>query len=198
MAVDLHRRTDRPNVMVKIPATRPGLPAIQHMIALGHNINVTLIFSVERYTEVVESYLAGLEELHQKGGDLSQVASVASFFVSRIDSKADKLIQAKIDASSDLKERKALEGLLGKVGIANSKMAYERFKELHSGPRWDSLKKAGARPQRVLWASHLGEGPQLSGHHVRRGADRSRHRGHGATGDTGGVSRAWRGPPQPG
>ena len=153
MAVDLHRRTDRPNVMVKIPATRPGLPAIQHMIALGHNINVTLIFSVERYTAVVESYLAGLEELQQKGGDLSQVASVASFFVSRIDSKADKLIQARIDASSDLKERKALEGLLGKVGIANSKMAYERFKELHSGPRWESLKKAGARPQRVLWAS---------------------------------------------
>ena len=153
MAADLRKRCGRPNVMVKIPATRQGLPAIQERIAAGSNINVTLIFSVERYARVVEAYLAGLEELARKGGDLSKVASVASFFVSRIDSKADKLLDAKIAASKDPKERKALERLLGRTGINNSKMAYLKFQELFSGPRWEALEKAGARPQRVLWAS---------------------------------------------
>jgi transaldolase/glucose-6-phosphate isomerase len=153
MAEDLRRRCNKPNVMVKIPATKPGLPAIEDQIAKGHNINVTLIFSVERYVEVVEAFLSGLEKLKKRGGDLSKVASVASFFVSRVDTKVDKLLDAKIEDAADPKERKALERLMGKAGIANSKMAYQRFKELHSGPRWDALQKAGARPQRCLWAS---------------------------------------------
>jgi transaldolase / glucose-6-phosphate isomerase len=153
MARDLWQRCRRPNVMVKIPATRPGLPAIRQMIGEGVNINVTLIFSVERYAEVAEAFLAGLEDFKGKGGDLDKVNSVASFFVSRVDTKIDKLLSAKIAATKDPKEAKKLERLYGKAGIANSKMAYEKFKELHSGPRWSSLKKAGATPQRCLWAS---------------------------------------------
>ena len=153
MAEDLRRRCNKPNVMVKIPATRQGLPAIEDQIAKGHNINVTLIFSVERYAEVAEAFLSGLEKLKKRGGDLSKVASVASFFVSRVDTKVDKLLDAKIESARDPKDKKALERLFGKAGIANSKLAYERFKELHSGPRWEALQKAGAHPQRCLWAS---------------------------------------------
>jgi transaldolase/glucose-6-phosphate isomerase len=153
MARDLWRRCRRPNVMVKIPATRPGLPAIRQMIGEGVNINVTLIFSVDRYAEVVEAFLAGLEDFKAKGGNLNQVNSVASFFVSRVDSKIDKLLTEKIAATKDPKEAKRLERLYGKAGIANSKMAYQKFKDLHSGPRWETLRKAGATPQRCLWAS---------------------------------------------
>ena len=153
MARDLWRRCQRPNVMVKIPATRPGLPAIRQMIGEGVNINVTLIFSVDRYAEVAEAFLAGLEDFKGKGGDLDKVNSVASFFVSRVDTKIDKMLAAKIAASKDPKEARKLERLYGKAGIANSKMAYEKFKELHSGPRWEVLRKAGATPQRCLWAS---------------------------------------------
>jgi transaldolase len=153
MAQDLHRRAARPNVMVKIPATRAGLPAIRHMIGVGKHTNVTLIFSVQRYAEVVEAYLSGLEDLLSKGGDLHQVSSVASFFVSRLDTKVDKLLTARVDASSGLGEKRELEKLYGKAGIANSKMAYARYRELFSGPRWQALERAGARVQRCLWAS---------------------------------------------
>jgi transaldolase len=153
MAQDLHRRAARPNVMVKIPATRAGLPAIRQMIGVGKHTNVTLIFSVQRYADVVEAYLSGLEDLLSKGGDLHQVSSVASFFVSRLDTKVDKLLTARIDASSGLGEKRELEKLYGKAGIANSKMAYARYRELFSGPRWQALERAGARVQRCLWAS---------------------------------------------
>jgi len=153
MARDLWRRCKRPNVMVKIPATRPGLPAIRQMIGEGVNINVTLIFSVDRYAEVAEAFLAGLEDFKAKGGDLDQVNSVASFFVSRVDTKVDKLLTEKIAATRDPQAAKKLERLYGKAGIANSKMAYQKFKELHRGPRWEALRKAGATPQRCLWAS---------------------------------------------
>ena len=153
MARDLWKRTSRPNVMVKIPATRPGLPAIRQMIGEGVNINVTLIFSVQRYAEVVEAFFAGLEDLKRKGGDLDKVNSVASFFVSRVDSKIDKLLQEKVAAEKDPKEARKLDRLFGKAGIANSKLAYDRFKQLHAGPRWETLAKAGAAPQRCLWAS---------------------------------------------
>src|SRR2546430_11519647 len=159
-AEDLRERTRRPNVMVKIPATKEGLPAIEDQISRGHNINVTLIFSVDRYAEVVDAYLSGLESLHGKGGDLTKVASVASFFVSRLDTKVDKTLAEKINASPDPKEKHALERLYGKAAIANSKMAYERFGELFSGPRWDRLKKAGARTQRPLWASTSTKDPR--------------------------------------
>jgi transaldolase len=152
-ARDLHRRAARPNVMVKIPATRAGLPAIRHMIGEGKHTNITLIFSVQRYVEVVEAYLSGLEDLQRTGGDLHQVSSVASFFVSRVDTKVDKLLAARIEASSSPRSKSELERLYGKAGIANSKMAYERYHELFSGPRWQALEQAGGRVQRCLWAS---------------------------------------------
>jgi len=151
-ARDLQRRCARPNVMVKIPATPAGLPAIQAMTAEGASINVTLIFAVERYVKVVEAYLAGLEEFMGKGGDLSRVHSVASFFVSRVDTKVDEQLTGKMQ-EADEQRRRELDGLLGHAAIANSKLAYEMFGQLHSGPRWDRLRSAGATVQRCLWAS---------------------------------------------
>ena len=149
-AKDLRRRTARPNVMVKIPATPEGLPAIQAMTAEGANINVTLIFAVERYVKVVEAFLAGLEELHERGGDLRAVHSVASFFVSRVDTKVDALLEG----------RPELAGLMGKAAIANSRLAYEMFTQLHAGLRWDRLRDAGASVQRCLWASTSTKSPR--------------------------------------
>ena len=159
-AEDLRARCHRPNVMVKIPATKQGIPAIHDQISKGHNINVTLIFSVDRYAEVVEAYLSGLEKLHQKGGDLRKVASVASFFVSRVDTKVDKILADKIAATASPAEKRSLARLYGKAAIANSKLAYERYQELFSGPRWNRLKKAGARTQRCLWASTSTKDPR--------------------------------------
>src|SRR5438128_9048628 len=156
----LHDRCRRPNVMVKIPATKEGLPAIHDQISKGNNINITLIFSVDRYDEVVEAYLSGLEKLHRSGGELSKVASVASFFVSRVDTKVDKLLSENVNTASDPKQKQTLERLYGKAAIANSKMAYEHYKELFSGPRWDKLRKAGARTQRCLWASTSTKDPR--------------------------------------
>ncbi|MGH7776711.1 MAG: bifunctional transaldolase/phosoglucose isomerase [Candidatus Dormibacterales bacterium] len=153
MARALWKRCDQPNVMVKIPATREGLPAITRCLAEGININVTLIFSVERHREVIEAFMSGLEGLRSRGGELSRVASVASFFVSRVDTKVDKLLEARIAASQDPAQAERLRGLLGRAGIANSKIAYEQFRALHAGPRWEALARAGARVQRCLWAS---------------------------------------------
>jgi transaldolase/glucose-6-phosphate isomerase len=150
----------RPNVMVKIPATKEGLPAIQDQISKGHNINITLIFSVDRYAEVVDAYMTGLEKLHKEGGDLTRVASVASFFVSRVDTKVDKQLTEKINVATDPAQKRSLERLYGKAAIANSKVAYERWQELFSGPRWDRLRKAGARTQRCLWASTSTKDPR--------------------------------------
>jgi transaldolase/glucose-6-phosphate isomerase len=123
------------------------------MISEGKHTNVTLIFSVERYAEVVDAYLSGLEALHRSGGDVRQVASVASFFVSRVDTKVDKLLTAQIDVASSQHAKRELVGLYGKAGIVNSKLAYQRCHELFSGPRWEALELAGARVQRCLWAS---------------------------------------------
>src|SRR6266571_1778119 len=156
----LHDRCRRPNVMVKIPATKEGLPAIHDQIAKGNNINITLIFSVDRYDEVVEAYLSGLEKLHRSGGDLGKVASVASFFVSRVDTKVDKLLTEKIEHANDPAQKRNLERLYGKAAIANSKMAYEHFKHHFSGARWEKLHKAGARTQRCLWASTSTKDPR--------------------------------------
>ncbi len=159
-AEDLRTRCHRPNVMVKIPATKEGIPAIYDQIAKGHNINITLIFSVDRYGEVMEAYLSGLEKLRKGGGDLRKVASVASFFVSRVDTKVDKILAQKIELSTDPAQKRALERLYGKAAIANSKVAYERFRQTFSGPRWDKLKKAGAQLQRPLWASTSTKDPR--------------------------------------
>ena len=159
IAQELWDRSARPNVMVKIPATRPGLPAITEMLGRGVNINVTLIFSIERYEAVVEAFFSGMEKLRDRGGDLSKVGSVASFFVSRVDSKVDKLLEALIAAEKDAGRRRELQQLLGHAAIDNSKVAYESWKRLHSGPRWKALEKAGARPQRCLWASTSTKNP---------------------------------------
>jgi transaldolase len=145
----LHERLDRPNLMVKIPATAEGVPAVETMIAEGRNINVTLIFSLDRYAEVIEAYLRGLERLAESGGDLSRVNSVASFFVSRVDTEADRR----------LPEGHALRG---KVAVANAKLAYRLFKERFSGERWERLAARGAKRQRPLWASTSTKNPQYS------------------------------------
>ena len=145
-ALHLWETVRRPNLMVKIPATPNVIPAIRRAIARGLNVNVTLLFSISAYETVAEAYIAGLEELKAAGGDLSKAASVASFFVSRIDSAVDK----KLDLLAD---KGAAEALRGKVAIANAKAAYGRYKTLFSGPRWQALAAAGAKPQRLLWAS---------------------------------------------
>jgi transaldolase / glucose-6-phosphate isomerase len=160
MARDLFQRAARPNVMVKIPATVEGLPAIRTMIGEGVNINVTLIFSTDRYDEVVEAFLSGLEDLQRGGGDLGRVASVASFFVSRVDTKIDKLLEQRLERATTPAERERVNSLFGKAGIANSRMAYEHFRQLHQGSRWETLKIDGARPQRCLWASTSTKDPR--------------------------------------
>ena len=145
----LHAEIDRPNLHVKIPATKEGLPAIEEMIASGKNINVTLIFSLQRYEEVAEAYIRGLERLVESGGDPSKVASVASFFVSRVDTETDKRLDA-IGGHDELK---------GKLAIANAKLAYQRYKQLFSGERWAPLAAKGATTQRCLWASTSTKNP---------------------------------------
>jgi transaldolase / glucose-6-phosphate isomerase len=160
MARDLFTRAARPNVMVKIPATVEGLPAIRTMIGEGVNINVTLIFSTERYDEVVEAFMHGMEDLQRAGGDLSKVASVASFFVSRVDTKVDKLLDAKIAQATTPVEKDRIRGLYGKAAIANSKMAYEHFTQFRNSSRWELLQADGARPQRCLWASTSTKDPR--------------------------------------
>ena len=142
------KEVDRPNLLVKIPATMAGLPAIEDCIAHGTSINITLIFSLERYEAVVEAYLRGLERLVAGGGDPSKVASVASFFVSRVDTEADK----RLEALGNTK-------LQGKLAIANAKLAYEHYLEAFSGPRWDYLAGKGATKQRCLWASTSTKNP---------------------------------------
>src|ERR687884_1422435 len=139
----LHALGDKPNLHVKIPATEPGLGAIEDMIALGKNINVTLIFSLGRHREVMEAYIRGLERLVESGGDPSKVASVASYFVSRVDTETDKRLD----------ELGGHDHLKGKLGVANSKLAYQNYKEVFSGPRWEALAAKGATKQRCLWAS---------------------------------------------
>src|ERR1700753_321691 len=149
----LWQEVDRKNLMVKVPATPEGLPAIQHLIGEGISINITLLFSQKVYVQVAEAYLAGLEKYVAGGGDPSHVASVASFFVSRIDSAVDKQLDEKIAKANDPTEQARLSALKGKVAIANAKLAYQEYKKLFSGPRWDKLAAKGAKPQRLLWAS---------------------------------------------
>lgn len=148
----LWKLVDRPNLMVKVPATDAGVPAIEQLISEGININVTLLFSQDAYRSVAEAYVSGLEKRAAETGDLSEVASVASFFVSRIDSLIDSQIEEKLK-TADGAEKELLESLRGKVAIANAKMAYQAYEEIFSGERWNKLAKKGAQTQRVLWAS---------------------------------------------
>jgi transaldolase len=148
---------NRPNVFIKIPATAAGLPAIRASIAAGINVNVTLIFSIARYREVIEAYQAGLEELADAGGDLTEVASVASFFVSRIDTLVDKELERLVDKGGPEADR--ARARLGTAAIDNAKLAYEVAKEAFRGPRWEALERQGARVQRPLWASTSTKNP---------------------------------------
>ncbi len=148
----LWRAVDRPNVMVKVPATEPGLRAIRYLIGEGINVNVTLLFGIDMYLEVAEAHLSGLEALRARGGDIGSVHGVASFFVSRIDTKIDKDIDARIKSAGG-EEAATLRRLRGKVAIANAKIAYQHYLDLVATPRWRTLAALGASPQRLLWAS---------------------------------------------
>lgn len=145
----LWRQVDRPNVMVKIPGTMEGAPVIREMLAEGININVTLLFSIESYARVAEAYVEALAERQAAGRPVDRIASVASFFVSRVDTLVDKLIDQKIAETGN----QDLAALKGKAAVANARLAYEMFDEIFSGPRWEKLAAAGARVQRPLWAS---------------------------------------------
>jgi transaldolase len=147
-ARELHARLDRPNVMIKVPATKAGLPAIEQLIAEGVNINVTLLFAIDRYEAVAEAYLCGLERRRAAGQSVERIASVASFFVSRVDSALDPLVKAKRPE------------LAGKLAIANAKLAYETYKDVFSGPEWEALEAKGASKQSCLWASTSTKNPE--------------------------------------
>jgi len=155
----LWKLVSRDNVMIKVPATSEGIPAIESLIAEGINVNVTLLFSQEAYEQVTEAYITGLEKFVASGGDVSRVASVASFFISRIDSAIDSIIAARLKCSNQGRERALLQSLLGKVAIANAKLTYQRYLELFNNPRWEKLAARGAQTQRVLWASTSTKNP---------------------------------------
>ena len=154
----LHERIARPNTLVKIPATKEGIPAIRQMISEGRSINVTLIFSLERYEDVMEAYLSGLEALVASGGNPSRVASVASLFVSRVDTETDRRLEA-IAAAAPGGRAEEAKALRGRTAVAQARLAYERFLATFSGDRWSALEAAGARPQRPLWASTSTKNP---------------------------------------
>ncbi len=149
----------RPNVMIKVPGTPEGIPAFQQLISEGININVTLLFAQEVYERVAEAYIVGLEQLAARGGDISKIASVASFFISRIDTLIDSSIDQKLRDAKTPQEQALLKGIQGKVAIANGKLTYQKYLEIFSGPRWEKLSAKGAQTQRVLWASTSTKNP---------------------------------------
>ncbi len=153
------KMVDRPNLMIKIPATPEGIPAIKQAISEGMSINVTLIFSLDSYRAVADAYLSGLEERNGRGEDISKIASVASFFVSRVDTLVDQLLEDKIKATSDTNEQQKLKALEGKAAIANARLVYQEFKRIFGSPRFESLKQARANLQRPLWASTSTKNP---------------------------------------
>ncbi len=156
----LFREVGRPNVMVKVPGTAEGLPAIEQLLSEGININITLLFAIERYEQVANAYIAALEKLAREGRPLDRVASVASFFISRIDTLADQQLEAKLAAARSLEEQKKIEALMGRTAVANAKLAYRRFQEIFSTPRFEGLARKGARVQRMLWASTSTKNPK--------------------------------------
>ena len=155
----LWRTVDRPNLLIKIPATREGIPAIKQMIYEGVSVNVTLLFAVSFYEAVMEAYLAGLERRVAEGKAIDRIHSVASFFVSRVDTMVDRELEAKISAAQDPVEQARLRDLLGKAAVANVKVAYRAFKRVFNGPRWEALAAQGANLQRPLWASTSTKNP---------------------------------------
>ena len=155
----LWKAVDRPNVMIKVPGTAEGIPAFQQLISEGININVTLLFAQAVYEKVAEAYIAGLEQLAARGGEVSQVASVASFFISRIDTLVDSKVTELLKSTTDPTTQALLKSILGKVAIANGKLTYQRYQKIFSGPRWQALAAKKAQTQRVLWASTSTKNP---------------------------------------
>src|ERR1700732_820069 len=147
----LWKAVNRENVMIKIPGTAEGLPAIRQAIGEGININITLLFAQEVYEKVAEAHISGLEDLAKRGGNLKKTCGVASFFISRIDSLVDSMINDKLKTTTDAQQQALLKSLLGKVAIANGKLTYLRYQRIFSGPRWQDLAAQGAQTQRVLW-----------------------------------------------
>ena len=155
----LWKTVKRDNVMIKVPGTAEGLPAIRQLIGEGTNINVTLLFAQEVYEKVAEAYIAGLEDLAGRGGNLKKMAGVASFFISRIDTLVDSLLNERLKVTPDAGQQAFLRSLLGKVAIANGKLTYQGYQRIFSGPRWQALASKGAQTQRVLWASTSTKNP---------------------------------------
>jgi transaldolase / glucose-6-phosphate isomerase len=155
----LWKAVQRENVMIKIPGTAEGVPAIRQAIGDGININVTLLFAQDVYEKVAEAYVAGLEDLAARGGNLKKMAGVASFFISRIDSLIDSMLNDKLKGTTDAAQQALLKSLLGKVAIANGKLTYQSYERIFSGPRWQALAAKGAQTQRVLWASTSTKNP---------------------------------------
>ena len=158
----LWKAVGRENLMVKVPATAEGIPAFQQLISEGININVTLLFAQEVYEEVAEAYIAGLEKFAAQGGDVSRIASVASFFISRIDSAVDAILAARLKTAKHDKEKADIQSVLGKVAIANGKQTYQRYLKIFGSDRWKKLAAKGAQTQRVLWASTSTKNPAYS------------------------------------
>jgi transaldolase len=157
-----YAQIERPNVMIKIPGTSAGLPAVEAVIAAGINVNVTLLFSVDSYVNCAESYIKGLEARVAKGEDISKIASVASFFLSRIDSNIDARIDEKLKGMDQITAREKLLAIKGKVAIANAKLAYQEYKKIIQSDRWKALAAKGAKVQRLLWASTGTKNPEYS------------------------------------
>jgi transaldolase len=155
----LWKTVNRPNLMIKVPGTKEGIPAFEHLISEGINVNVTLLFSQKVYQQVAEAYVRGLAKFAASGGDVSGIASVASFFISRIDNMIDADVSARLKSASNPQDEQKLKGIRGKVAIANGKLAYQRYLKIFSGPQWDALKAKGAQTQRVLWASTSTKNP---------------------------------------
>jgi transaldolase len=156
----LWKSVGRENVMIKVPGTKEGLPAIRQLLEDGININITLLFAQSVYEQVAEAFIAALEARAKKGQDISHIASVASFFVSRIDTLIDGIIDTKLKTETDAGKRALLTGLQGKVAIANAKLTYRKYQEIHNTPRWKALAAKGAQPQRLLWASTSTKNPK--------------------------------------
>ena len=158
----LWKAVGRQNLMVKVPGTAEGIPAFEQLIGEGININVTLLFAQQVYVQVAEAYIAGLEQLAVRGGDVSKIASVASFFISRIDSSVDAILTARLKAATNEREKAELQSLMGKVAIANGKQTYQRYLKIFGSDRWKKLAAKGAQTQRVLWASTSTKNPSYS------------------------------------
>ena len=156
----LWKEVARENVMIKVPATPEGIPVIRQLLEDGLNINITLLFAQSAYEQVAEAYISALEARAKKGEDLSHIASVASFFVSRIDTLIDGIIDEKLAAEKDESRRAVLSSIHGKIAIANAKLTYKKYQELFSGPRWQALSAKGAQTQRLLWASTSTKNPK--------------------------------------